>query len=137
LQLGVIPIINENDTVATEEIAVGDNDSMSAMVAKHVQADLLILLSDIDGLYTKDPHRYDDAELIDEVRAITPDIMALAGKPGSDLGTGGMATKLTAAKLIMEAGGNMVIANGKDPQVLYDIIAGNKIGTQFIGKVDE
>lgn len=137
LQLGVIPIINENDTVATEEIAVGDNDSMSAMVAKHVQADLLILLSDIDGLYTKDPHRYDDAELIDEVRAITPDIISLAGKPGSDLGTGGMATKLTAAKLIMEAGGNMVIANGKDPQVLYDIIAGKKIGTQFIGKVDE
>lgn len=137
LELGVIPIINENDTVATEEIAVGDNDTMSAMVAKYVRGDLLILLSDIEGLYTKDPHRYNDAELIGEVRAITPEIMALAGAPGSALGTGGMTTKLIAAKLIMEAGGDMVIANGKDPQVLYSIIAGEKLGTRFIGKVGD
>ena len=134
LELGVIPIINENDTVATEEIAVGDNDTMSAMVAKFVRSDLLILLSDINGLYTKDPHRYDDAELIDEVRSITPEIIALAGGAGSTLGTGGMATKLSAAGIIMEAGGDMVIANGKDPQILYDIIDGLKTGTRFIGK---
>lgn len=134
LDLGVIPIINENDTVATEEIAVGDNDTMSAMVAKYVKGDLLILLSDIDGLYTKDPHRYDDAMLIKEVRSITPEIMGLAGGAGSSLGTGGMATKLSAAKIIMEAGGNMVIANGQEPQVLYDIIEGKNSGTRFIGK---
>ena len=130
----MIPIINENDTVATEEIAVGDNDTMSAMVAKYVKCDLLVLLSDIDGLYTKDPHRYEDAKLIEEVRAITPEIMALAGGAGSALGTGGMATKLSAAKIIMEAGGDMVIANGKEPQILYDIIDGKNSGTRFIGK---
>lgn len=134
LELGVIPIINENDTVATEEIAVGDNDTMSAMVAKYVKGDLLILLSDIDGLYTKDPHKYEDAVLIEEVRCITPEIMALAGGAGSSLGTGGMTTKLSAAKIIMEAGGDMVIANGQDPQVLYDIMEGKKLGTRFIGK---
>jgi glutamate 5-kinase len=133
LELGVIPIINENDTVATEEIAVGDNDTMSAMVAKYVRADLLILLSDIDGLYTKDPHRYADAVLIDEVREITPEIMSLAGDAGSALGTGGMTTKLIAAKIIMEAGGDMVIANGKEPQILYDIAEGKKTGTRFLG----
>ena len=133
LELGVIPIINENDTVATEEIAVGDNDTMSAMVAKYVHGDLLILLSDINGLYTKDPHRYEDAVLIDEVHKITPEVMALAGDAGSALGTGGMATKLAAAKIIMEAGADMVIANGEEPQVLYDIVEGKKIGTRFIG----
>ena len=134
LELGVIPIINENDTVATEEIAVGDNDTMSAMVAKYVKGDLLILLSDIDGLYTKDPHKYEDAVLIEEVRCITPEIMALAGGAGSSLGTGGMTTKLSAAKIIMEAGGDMGIANGQDPQVLYDIMEGKNLGTRFIGK---
>ena len=134
LELGVIPIINENDTVATEEIAVGDNDTMSAMVAKYVKGDLLILLSDIDGLYTKDPHKYEDAVLIEEVRCITPEIMALAGGAGRSLGTGGMTTKLSAAKIIMEAGGDMVIANGQDPQVLYDIMEGKNLGTRFIGK---
>ena len=133
LELGVIPIINENDTVATEEIAVGDNDTMSAMVAKYVHADLLILLSDINGLYTKDPHRYSDAKLIETVHKITPEIMELAGGAGSTLGTGGMATKLTAAKIIMDAGGDMVIANGEDPHILYDIVEGKGIGTRFIG----
>ena len=133
LELGGIPIINENDTVATEEIAVCDNDTMSAMVAKYVHGDLLILLSDINGLYTKDPHRYEDAVLIDEVHKITPEVMALAGDAGSALGTGGMATKLAAAKIIMEAGADMVIANGEEPQVLYDIVEGKKIGTRFIG----
>lgn len=133
LELGVIPIINENDTVATEEIAVGDNDTMSAMVAKYVHADLLILLSDIDGLYTKDPHRYTDATLIDEVHKITPEVLALAGGSGSSLGTGGMATKLMAARIIMEAGADMVIANGDKPQILYDIMEGEKVGTRFVG----
>lgn len=134
LSLGVIPIINENDTVATEEIAVGDNDTMSAMVAKYICADLLILLSDIDGLYTEDPHCCANAKRIAEVHDITPDILALAGSAGSDLGTGGMATKLAAAKIIMEVGGDMVIANGSKPEILYDIIAGEHIGTRFVGK---
>lgn len=134
LALKAIPVINENDTVATEEIAVGDNDTMSAMVAKFVQADLLVLLSDIDGLYTADPHRCPDAVLINEVQAITPEILALAGGSASDLGTGGMATKLSAARLIMEAGGDMVIANGTNPDVLYDIIDGKSVGTRFVGR---
>lgn len=134
LALNAIPIINENDTVATEEIAVGDNDTMSAMVAKFVQADLLVLLSDIDGLYTADPHRCADARLIGQVKKITPEILALAGGSGTDLGTGGMATKLTAATIITEAGGDMVIANGANPDVLYEIVDGKSVGTRFFGK---
>ena len=99
LDLGVIPVINENDTVATDEIRVGDNDTLSAMVAVSVKADLLILLSDIDGLYTADPHRTADAELIPAVRELTPEILALGGEKGSALGTGGMKTKLRAAEI--------------------------------------
>lgn len=133
LALGAIPVINENDTVATEEIAVGDNDTMSAMVAKYSHADLLILLSDINGLYTADPHRDPSAELIPLVRELTAQIEALAGSAGSALGTGGMATKLMAAKIIMEAGGDMVIANGAEPEILYDIIGGKPVGTRFLG----
>lgn len=133
LELGVIPIINENDTVATEEIAVGDNDTMSAMVAKYVHADLLVLLSDIDGLYTKDPHLHDDAELISHVYELTPEILSIAGEAGSSLGTGGMATKLIAAGIIMDAGADMLIANGKDPGILYDIVEGKQVGTRFHG----
>jgi len=134
LALKVIPVINENDTVATEEIAVGDNDTMSAMVAKFVQADLLVLLSDIDGLYTADPHCCTDAELIAEVTEITPEIMALAGGSASQLGTGGMTTKLCAARMIMESGGDMIIANGTNPDILYDIMDGKSVGTRFVGK---
>ena len=134
LQLRVVPIINENDTVATEEISVGDNDTMAALVAKYIQADLLVLLSDIDGLYTADPHTHPEAELIPEVRAVTPELEALAGGAGSKLGTGGMATKLTAAKLATGAGVDMVIANGADPMLLYDIVAGRRAGTRFLGR---
>ena len=134
LQLRVVPIINENDTVATEEISVGDNDTMAALVAKYIQADLLVLLSDIDGLYTADPHTHPEAELIPEVRAVTPELEALAGGAGSKLGTGGMAPKLPAAKLPTGAGVDMVIANGADPMLLYDIVAGRRAGTRFLGR---
>ncbi len=134
LSLNVLPIINENDTVATEEISVGDNDTLSAIVACSCKADLLILLSDIDGLYTSDPHTDKNAVLIEEVREITPEIIALAGGKGSDLGTGGMETKIRAAQLCNEDGIDMIIANGSSPALLYDILEGKNIGTKFIGR---
>ena len=133
LQLGVLPIINENDSVATEEIEI-DNDTMGALVAKAVGAELLILLSDIDGLFTADPHKDESAQLIREVHAITPEIIALAGGKGSSLGTGGMATKLKAASIATEAGIDMIIANGAHPEQLYDIMDGKSIGTRFFGR---
>ena len=131
LELNVLPIINENDTVSTQEIAVGDNDTLGAIVAVSMKADLLVLLSDIDGLYTADPHKDENAELISLVTEITPEIEALGGGTGSMLGTGGMATKLNAAKLCMSKGTDMIIANGSNPSVLYDIVDGEKIGTRF------
>ena len=131
LELNVLPIINENDTVSTQEIAVGDNDTLGAIVAVSMKADMLILLSDIDGLYTKDPHKDETAELISLVTEITPEIEALGGGKGSSLGTGGMATKLNAAKLCLSKGTEMVIANGANPSVLYDIVEGKKIATRF------
>ncbi len=131
LELRVLPIINENDTIATEEIKVGDNDTLSAMVAVSVNADLLVLLSDIDGLYTADPRRDPNAVLISEVSDLTPEIMALAGDEGSALGTGGMKTKLHAAGLCMESGCDMVIMNGADPSLLYDLFEGKSVGTRF------
>ena len=134
LELNVLPIINENDTVSTQEIAVGDNDTLGAIVAVSMKADMLILLSDIDGLYTKDPHKDETAELISLVTEITPEIEALGGGKGSSLGTGGMATKLNAAKLCLSKGTEMVIANGANPSVLYDIVDGKKIGTRFKAK---
>ena len=137
LEMGALPIINENDTVATEEIAVGDNDTLAAIVAVETNADRLILLSDIDGLYTADPHKDSHAELIPEVREITADIEALAGGAGSSLGTGGMHTKLNAARLCTENGTDMVIANGDDPDILYDIADGKRVGTIFIKRTDK
>ena len=134
LQLDVLPIINENDTIATEEIRVGDNDTLSAIVACGIDADILVLLSDIDGLYTSDPRKNSDAVLIDEVRELTPEIIALAGGSGSSLGTGGMKTKLHAAQLCGEAGCEMVILNGKKPALLYDLFDGKKVGTRFFPK---
>ena len=134
LHWGAIPVINENDTVATDEIAVGDNDTLSALVAVSVKADLLILLSDIDGLYTADPHSHADARLIDEVQELTPELLSAAGGSGSALGTGGMATKLSAARLCMEAGTDMMILNGARPAILYDVMDGAKLGTRFIGR---
>jgi glutamate 5-kinase len=134
LELDVLPVINENDTVSTQEIAVGDNDTLGAIVAVSMKADLLVLLSDIDGLYTKDPHKDETAELISLVTEITPEIEALGGGKGSSLGTGGMVTKLNAAKLCMEKGTDMIIANGSNPSLLYDIVDGEKIGTRFKSK---
>ena len=132
LELGALPIINENDTIATAEIKVGDNDTLGAIVACSVHADLLVLLSDIEGLYTADPRRDPAARLIPMVESVTPEIEALAGGVGSDLGTGGMATKLRAAKLVTAAGCDMVITNGSKPQCLYDIVANRPVGTRFV-----
>lgn len=131
LELGVLPIINENDTIATEEIKVGDNDTLSAMVAVSVEADCLILMSDIDGLYTVDPRHDPNAKLIEEVRELTPEILALAGDEGSSLGTGGMKTKLHAAQICTDAGCEMVILNGASPALLYDLFDGRSVGTRF------
>ena len=136
LELGALPVINENDTIATDEIVIGDNDTLSAIVAATVEADLLVLLSDIDGLYTADPRRNARAELIHEVRAVTPEIEALAGGNGSSLGTGGMVTKLRAARIAADAGIDMVIANGSNPGLIYDILEGKPVGTRFIGRRD-
>jgi glutamate 5-kinase len=132
LELGALPIINENDTVATEEISIGDNDTLSATVAAALSADLLVLLSDIDGLYDADPHSCADAHILPLVERITPEILALAGGKGSALGTGGMVTKLHAARIATEAGVEMVIANGASPENLYDIVEGKAIGTRFL-----
>lgn len=134
LELGVLPIVNENDTVSTDEIEIGDNDTLSAIVTANVNADLLVLLSDIDGLYDSDPHKNKDAKLIETVSEINDDIMKLAGDKGSALGTGGMITKLNAARIATAAGCEMVIANGENPCVLYDIAEGKKVGTRFLKK---
>ena len=138
LEWNALPVINENDAVAIDEIGIhttiGENDSLSAIVARLVQADLLVLLSDIDGLYTADPKKHPDAQLIPQVDEITPQILALAGGAGSSLGTGGMATKLRAAQIAMEAGVDMIIANGEKPEVLYDLFDGKAVGTRFSGK---
>ena len=134
LELGALPVINENDTVATDEIVIGDNDTLGAIVATTVEADLLILLSDIDGLYTADPRRDPQARLMPVVEALTPEVMALAGGNGSALGTGGMVTKLRAAKLVTQEGIDMVIANGEQPEIIYQILDGAPVGTRFIGR---
>ena len=132
LELRVLPIINENDTVATEEIVIGDNDTLSAIVATSVDADLLILLSDIDGLFTADPRHDENAVLIPTVTKVDESVYALAGGNGTSLGTGGMVTKLNAAKMCLGNGCDMIIANGSFPENLYKIMDGEKIGTRFI-----
>ena len=134
LELGALPIINENDTVATQEIAVGDNDTLGAIVAVSVQADLLVLLSDIEGLYTADPHTDPEAQLVPVVEEVTPEIWALAGEKGSELATGGMVTKLRAAEIATSHGVSMVLANGAAPEKLYDIVDGKSVGTRFVGR---
>ena len=135
LDLKALPIINENDTVATEEMGIGDNDTLAAVVAVSMEADLLILLSDIDGLYTADPRKDPKARLIPVVESIGPEIEALADGAGSDLGTGGMATKVKAAKMVTDAGCDMVITNGARPELLYDIAEGKAVGTRFKAKI--
>ena len=138
LEFRALPIINENDAVATDEIGIettiGENDSLSAIVARLIGADELILLSDIDGLYTGDPRKNPDATLIPLVEEITPEVLSLAGGSGSSLGSGGMATKLKAAMIATDAGIDMIIANGEKPEVLYDICDGKPVGTRFVGK---
>lgn len=132
LELGALPVINENDTVSTDEIVIGDNDTLSAIVSATVSADLLILLSDIDGLYDRDPRRDPDAKLIGTVPVIDARILSLAGDKGSELATGGMVTKLHAAQIATAAGCEMVIANGGKPEVLYDIVDSKRVGTRFL-----
>jgi len=134
LEFGVLPIMNENDTIATSEIKVGDNDTLSAITAVGAHADLLILLSDINGLYTADPHTNPNATLITEVTEITEHLMKLAGSAGTEFGTGGMITKLNAAQICMDSGIDMMITNGSNPSVLYDIFDGKSVGTLFTRK---
>ena len=135
LTLSVLPIINENDTIATEEIKVGDNDTLSALVAVSVKADLLIILSDVDGLYDADPHKNSGAKLIERVHGTPESLFSMAGDVGSALGTGGMKTKLNAAKICVDKDVDMVIANGENPELLYDIVSGKEGGyTRFYAK---
>ncbi|MEL7568158.1 MAG: glutamate 5-kinase [Dehalobacterium sp.] len=132
LGFGIIPIINENDTVAWEEIRFGDNDTLAALVAGLVDADLFIILSDIDGLYTGNPKENPQAKLMPLIENITPEIEALAGGVGTDLGSGGMLTKIQAAKISGNSGIPMIIAQGKDPAVIDDILEGREVGTLFL-----
>ena len=134
LALSAIPIINENDTVATKEIVIGDNDTLAAIVSETIKADMLILLSDIDGLYTADPHSDPNAELIHNIHVIDDSVIALAGGSSTTQGTGGMVTKLQAARICLSCGCDMVIANGNDPKNLYRILNGEQIGTTFTEK---
>ena len=131
LELGALPIINENDTVATDEIVIGDNDTLAAIVARSVHADMLILLSDIDGLYTADPHTHPEAALLHHVARVDDHIREIAGISSSTQGTGGMVTKLHAADICLGCGCKMVIANGNNPGNLYDILEGKAVGTTF------
>jgi glutamate 5-kinase len=138
LEMGVIPVVNENDSVSSAEIetghhkVLGDNDTLSAIVARLCNADLLVLMSDINGLYDADPKTHPDAKLLHHVHEITPEILEMAGGAGSWRGTGGMATKLTAARIAMESGCDMVITNGARMEDLYGIVAGEDIGTRFL-----
>ena len=135
LELGARPIINENDTVSTAELGIGDNDTLAAIVAQSVKADKLVLLSDIDGLYTADPHTDPNARLISKVTVLDDSVTALAGGSNGKQGTGGMVTKLHAAKICMDCGCDMIIANGADPENLYAIMDGREVGTTFTGVV--
>ena len=134
LELGAWPIINENDTVSTDEIVIGDNDTLAAIVAESVKADTLVLLSDIDGLYTADPHKDPNARLISRISKIDDAILALAGGSSGSQGTGGMVTKLQAARICLSCGCDMVSANGSDPMNLYHILDGKTVGTTFSEK---
>ena len=137
LGMHVIPVVNENDSVSSAEIetgrhkVLGDNDTLSAIVARFCKADLLVLLSDIDGLYEEDPHKNPEAKLLETVHAVTDEVLAMAGGAGTQWGTGGMATKLSAAKVCLDAGIDMVITNGNRMEDLYDIANGERIGTRF------
>lgn len=131
LELQALPILNENDTVSTDEIVIGDNDTLAAIVATSIGADKLVLLSDIDGLYTADPHTHPEAQLISHIAEVSQSVEALGGGSASNQGTGGMATKLKAAKMCMDAGCEMVICNGAEPDNLYAVVEGRPVGTRF------
>lgn len=134
LEWSVIPIVNENDVISTEEIEFGDNDTLSAVVASLIGAQTLIILSDIDGLYSADPRTDNTAKLVEQVDEITDELLGSAGGAGSKRGTGGMVTKLLAARRATANGVNMVITNGKDPRIIYDILDGKRVGTLFRAK---
>jgi glutamate 5-kinase len=131
LEMGTIPVVNENDTVATDEIEFGDNDTLSAIVAALIHADLLIILSDQDGFFTADPRKDPDAKLVEEITFITDELEAMAGGAGSDVGTGGMAAKVSAARIANDAGADMVIANGNDMNNITRVLEGQNVGTLF------
>jgi glutamate 5-kinase len=137
LSMGIIPIINENDTISTFEIEFGDNDTLSANVATLVSADLLILLSDIDGLYSADPKKQTNAEIIRSVDKITPELEKLATGTSASFSTGGMVTKIAAAKICLDAQIDTLITNGNDPSVIFDILEGKEIGTHFVANNNE
>lgn len=141
LELGVIPVVNENDTISTYELEklqqFGDNDTLSAVVTAMVHADLLILLSDIDGLYTDDPRRNPDARFIDTVEELTEEMMCLGKGTATDVGTGGMATKLASARIATASGADMVIASGRDVGILHELLDGARKGTLFLASRDE
>lgn len=137
LEMGVIPVVNENDTVATDEIEFGDNDTLSALVAALIGADVLILLSDIDGLYTDDPKNNPKAEFIEQIDYITDDLESIAKGAGSDVGTGGMSTKIIAARIANDAGADMVITNGADMSNLRRVMNGENVGTLFLAHKNE
>lgn len=133
---GAVPIVNENDSVAVDEIVYGDNDSLSAIVAKLINADALIVLTDIDGLYDDNPNENEDAKLISQVDEITDELIAVAGGHGSRFSTGGMVTKLHAAQIAMDAGIDTIVMNGAAPESIYKALDGKQIGTFFTGKKD-
>ena len=141
LEIGCIPVVNENDSVSSAEIetgkakVLGDNDTLSAIVAKLCRADLLVLLSDIDGLYEEDPHKNPDAKLLHTVHTVTEEVLRMAGGAGTQWGTGGMTTKLAAARVCLAAGIEMVITNGARMDNIYDVVAGKQIGTRFTPQV--
>ena len=132
LKLGTVPVVNENDTVSTYEIKFGDNDRLSAIVSALIGADLLILMSDIDGLYSEDPHRNPDARFIGLVEEITPELIGMGGGSGSDVGTGGMAAKLAAARIATDSGSDMIICNADNVDVIHELINGEEKGTLFL-----
>lgn len=132
LSMDILPIVNENDSIATEEIEFGDNDTLSAIVAKLVNADALILMSDINGLYSTDPRKDKNAKLIERVETIDDHIIEISSGAGTDRGTGGMLTKIHAAQIACKAGIDMAIINGEDPNLLYDLLDGKKVGTHFV-----
>lgn len=137
LDMGVIPVVNENDTVATDEIEFGDNDTLSAIVAALVGADLLILLSDIDGLYTDDPRKNPNARFIETVLRIDDSILGMGKGAGSDVGTGGMSTKISAARIATDSGADMIIVNGSDVNVVAELLMGSNVGTIFMAHKNE